>query len=658
MLKLIKYQVTLISLIVAPLFLFSQNDQNLLKNFLTVDDGLSHNEVTSIVQDHDGFIWIGTRGGLNRYDGYSFKIFNQVPGDSNSLVNPSIESLFVDSKGNIWIGTKSGGVSKYDPVTGNFKNIVNNYRQSSNILPDNRVLCFHEDKKGRIWMGTWAHGLIVYDEENNTSEQYLDSAMINSIAETSEGKIWVGVGRGYDGLFEFSEIENKFYLRREGVCQEIKYDERENVIWMVGESYTGLVRFDLRNYKDEQFRIKNSTSGTSHSYESVFIDSQHRIWVGTWGTGFYRFDPARKEFVRYLVYPDNGQAINKDYDAILNIFEDKDHNIWLGTNGGGVCVLTPKLNFHSIGYHPEYNKGLINTRIMSVLEDRSGNLWMGTIGSGLFWSPDRENIYQVEIPTHDRSMFFTIKYLYEDLDGKIWVGTNSSSFIIEFENGVPKMKRLSDKYHNPVFDDMAVSFLDFDGIFLYGTLQQGLFILDKSNNYKQLKRIGKLGIDQDDLKSDRISYLLKDSKGRIWVGTYNGLHILDKKDTTVHLAESFFKIQGEFTGNIVTCLEEDVKGNIWVGTPNGLNRLTETGNDSFKVEYFTEENGLASNFIKGIAHGLKGNIWISTNVGISKLILNEPSTRVVNFNENDGVKGKKFYRSVCLQKYERRNILW
>lgn len=121
-----------------------------VKHFLTVDDGLSHNEITAIAQDHDGFIWIGTRGGLNRYDGYDFKIFNQIPGDSNSLVNPSIESLFVDSKGNLWIGTKSGGVSKYNPVTGVFKNIVSDYKHSNPLLPDNRVLCFHEDKKEQI----------------------------------------------------------------------------------------------------------------------------------------------------------------------------------------------------------------------------------------------------------------------------------------------------------------------------------------------------------------------------------------------------------------------------------------------------------------------------------------------------------------------------
>jgi len=148
-------------LLILPLLLnsvlnFGQN-QNMLKQFLTVEEGLSHNEVTSIVQDNDGFIWIGTRGGLNRYDGYEFKVFNQIPGDSNSLVNPSIESLFVDSKGNIWIGTKSGGVSKYNPYLETFKNIISNYKNSSNFLPSNRILSFFEDRKGKIWIRIFPH---------------------------------------------------------------------------------------------------------------------------------------------------------------------------------------------------------------------------------------------------------------------------------------------------------------------------------------------------------------------------------------------------------------------------------------------------------------------------------------------------------------------
>ena len=156
------YTVILISL--ACHALYGQTEGR-LKHFLTVEDGLSHNEVTSIVQDKDGFIWIGTRGGLNRYDGYEFEVFNQVAGDPNSLVNPSIESLFVDSNGYIWIGTKSGGVSRFDPSTGDFFNLVSNYSQTSDILPVNRVLSFYEDKKSRIWMGSWRRGVFVYDPE-------------------------------------------------------------------------------------------------------------------------------------------------------------------------------------------------------------------------------------------------------------------------------------------------------------------------------------------------------------------------------------------------------------------------------------------------------------------------------------------------------------
>ncbi len=633
--SLVKY------LLILPFLLISVvnfgQDQNMLKHFLTVEDGLSHNEVTSIVQDNDGFIWIGTRGGLNRYDGYEFKVFNQIPGDSNSLVNPSIERLFVDSKGNIWIGTKSGGVSKYNPVTGIFKNIIKNYKQDSEIISDNRVLSFYEDKKGRIWMGTWERGLFVYDEENNTSQQIFEVPLVNSITETASGKIWVGT---QSGLYEFIEEEDLFKPHSVGECQEIVYDDKRNVIWLAGGN-SGLRKFDLRNYKLEVYQINNATQSNSyHSYESILIDKQDRIWVGTWGTGFYLFNPKTEKFNRYLIYPENRQTLNKDYDAVLDILQDHDNNIWLGTNGGGVCVLTPKLKFNSVGYHPIPNKGLPNTRTMSVLEDKSGNLWLGTIGSGLFWSPDRKNFYSVENQNVDDSRFFTIKYLYQDIENNIWVGTNSGIFLIEFNNGEPQMVRVQTKYQIQDFSSAAVSFLDDKNLFFTGTLEGGLYLFDKHDNYRMVKKLNKNNINSGELYSDRISYLLNDSKEQIWVGTYNGLHIFDKKDTTIRLAENYFNINGNFTGNIITCIDEDQKGNIWIGTPNGLNRLTETGSNNFDVVYFTEEDGLASNFIKGISHDLNGNIWISTNTGISKYVTKENS--FVNFDETDGVNGRSF----------------
>jgi len=240
MTKWIKYQFILPLLFLANI-LFAQT--NLLKNFLTVENGLSHNEVTSIVQDHDGFIWIGTRGGLNRYDGYEFKIFNQVPGDSNSLVNPSIERLFVDSKGNIWIGTKSGGISRFNPEKGEFRNFKTNYKEKSKILPDNRILSFHEDKKGQIWMGTWQNGVLVYNPENDSTIQFLSNRRIPTITETENGTIWVGSDLYLHKFENNNNIEN---YNVQGVCQEIIYDKKRNALWIVGGFNTGLRKFDLK----------------------------------------------------------------------------------------------------------------------------------------------------------------------------------------------------------------------------------------------------------------------------------------------------------------------------------------------------------------------------------------------------------------------------
>ena len=622
-------------------FLNSGQNQNMLKQFLTVEEGLSHNEVTSIVQDNDGFIWIGTRGGLNRYDGYEFKVFNQVPGDSNSLVNPSIESLFVDSKGNIWIGTKSGGVSKFNPVSGTFKNFVSNYKKSNNILPANRVLSFFEDKKGRIWMGTWQNGVIVYDEKNNTSEQYL-SGIVNSIAESSDGTIWVGTNQA---LFGFNEKDNTFTQYKTSGCQKLVFDNKRNAIWIVGGSSPGLTKFDLRNHKTKRYFIDNSIPELKNilrAYESVSIDNKNdRLWLGTWGTGLFYFDLKTEQFKRYLIYPENRQTLNKDYDTILDIFLDKDNNIWLGTNGGGVCVLSKKLNFNTVGYHPESGKGLTNTRLMSVLEDSKGNLWLGTIGSGLFWSPDRENFYRVKFKQSLKSQFFVIKYLFEDSSGKIWAGSNKGTLLVNFKNKIPELIPAQKSFRNYNFRNQTVSFNEDNDFFYLGTLQHGLYLLDKNNNYKTVKHLTKRNKQAGNLNSNRISYLLKDSKERIWVGTYNGLHIFNKKDTTVNLVESTFELSGEFTGNIITCIDEDQKGDIWVGTPNGVNKITQTGENKLNVEYFTENDGLTSNFIKGISHDLSGNIWLSTNTGISKLNL-EDEIRVINFDETDGVLGKNF----------------
>lgn len=618
------------SLITSFLFLanliFAQ-DQDLLKNFLTVDDGLSHNEVTAIVQDHDGFIWIGTRGGLNRYDGYEFKIFNQVPGDTNSLVNPSIESLFVDKKGNIWIGTKSGGVSKFNPDTHQFTNIIYDYQHENSILPDSRVISFFEGEDEKIWMGTWGEGFIIYDEKSSEAEKFMPGVMVNAICRSTDNRYWIATS--FNGLYEFIPETGELLHRTEDFrAQQIVEDRKRNVLWISGDK---LIKYDLRNNKSVSYP-KNS--------HSINLSSEGTIWLGTWGAGLYRFNPEEEEFQKFSIYPETFISKNKDYDAVLYIFEDRDKNTWLGTNGGGLCVLTPKLEFHSVGYHPDNDKGLINTRVMSVVDDSKGNLWIGTIGSGLIWSPDRKNFYQVPCKKNPRQDFFVIKYIFEDNSNRIWTGTNTGCYLVEFRNGKPELIKVQEIFKEFPDIGQGVSFLDFENQFWYGTLDDGLFVLDKKNNYRLSKRFSFDNTASGELKSDRISFQMKDSKNRIWLGTYNGLHIYNAKESTIHVAEHYFEISGNFTGNIITCMEEDQFGNIWIGTPNGLNKLIETGQNKFRVDYFTEKEGLASNFVKGISHDSDGNIWVSTSTSIS--MFNVKTSTFINFNERDGIKGKNF----------------
>jgi ligand-binding sensor domain-containing protein len=155
-----RFYIKIVFLLISVLLTFWANAQpdHMSLRYLRTEEGLSQNEVTSILQDNEGFMWFGTRSGLNRYDGYEFLVFDQVPGDSGSLVNTSIEKIYKDSKGIIWIGTKSNGISRYNPVTGKFLNMPFNGPSTKNILPDKRVISFCEDSDVTCGL---EHGMVV-----------------------------------------------------------------------------------------------------------------------------------------------------------------------------------------------------------------------------------------------------------------------------------------------------------------------------------------------------------------------------------------------------------------------------------------------------------------------------------------------------------------
>ena len=237
----IRYYLSL--LLVLSAFCVNAQPENMLLRYLRTEEGLSQNEVTSILQDNEGFMWFGTRSGLNRYDGYDFQVFNMVPGDSNSLVNTSVEQIYKDRMGVIWIGTKSNGISRYNPVTGKFLNIPFNDRSAGKILPNKRVISFCEDSNGEMWIGTLSGGLAKYNSESNTSKFYLDAININVILKSADGIIWVGTD---NGVFEYDRSSDAFtqpqWIDKNIHVSSIIEDKNHQDLWILGNPQSFLLR--------------------------------------------------------------------------------------------------------------------------------------------------------------------------------------------------------------------------------------------------------------------------------------------------------------------------------------------------------------------------------------------------------------------------------
>lgn len=626
-------------------FLANAQPENMSLRYLRTEEGLSQNEVTSILQDNEGFMWFGTRCGLNRYDGYEFLVFNQVPGDSNNLVNTSVEKICKDSKGIIWIGTKSNGISRYNPVTGKFLNMPYNGRSAQNILPDKRIISFCEDTDGDMWIGTWNGGLLKYNPETGQGKTYNLTSNVNVILKSSNGIVWVGTNYG---LFEYDPAVDSFKQQSSSTFNNqipcIIEDRNHQSLWILHNNESTLVKFDLKSRSSQTFRLNPAEEkefGQFNGTTKIMQDNKGLLWIGSWGNGLFQFNPENSTFSRIALYPNLLFKSNNEFDTILDIFQDRNNNVWIGSNGVGVCLLTEKMKFNTLGLSKDQT---LNKCVMSVLEDKKGTLWVGTRGSGLYYSVNKIDFYEVPFTAlKNQDQFKLVRAIYEDKEGNIWIGTSYNTGIIRYKNGIPELIPSSEFFKDRRFDLImkAVTFTETDQSFYIGTQQRSLFLLEKKagsfgniKNYKE--KYGASG----QLQNDRVSYLLKDSKQRIWVATYDGLFIFDPANETFTNINTYFALSGFFEPKIIFCLNESSDKSIWIGTPIGLYHLKEKAGKDAELDYITTEKGLSGNQIMGITEDGLQNLWISTNAGISKY--NMRTKKFSNFTTIDGLQSSSF----------------
>ncbi len=623
-----------------------------------INDGLINNEVTAIIQDKNGFLWFGTRGGLQQYDGYEMKLLKNDIGDGENLKSQSIEVLKNGIDNNIWIGTKSGGLSSYDFKTGH---IINHTTTTPPLAGFNSdyILSILDTKSDKLLVGTWKG----FQYFNKKTGQF---TIINNIWKTfdiqpdEQDGYWLATNSGLLHLTNDLVNDKRFNFGLPDLnISSIAYDKVRKCLWLCTWK-RGVIRFDLATNAFKKYLPipDNSQSLSGENAYKVFIDSKNTVWIGTWGKGLNRFNNTTETFERISL--DVPGLYTSNNNIILNIMEDRSGLLWVCTDGAGVFKLDlNKKQFSNIVYDESRKTLMGSTHVISVLVDKSSRLWLGTKNSGIRYSLDWKNFKDLDLSKlkfPNNSIKSTTSRNFLEDNNTLWVASDAG--LIRVYNSKDKIQPQdiavpNSKDKNAISGAKLTAIVKEDnGTLWVGTQENGLnkIIGYDAQNKPIFKKYPYAQGTQGALQNERVSCLLIDNKKRLWVGTYKGLHLYLPEQDNFKCFLQTDEPELSISNNTILSLTEDAQGNIWAGTQFGLNKITVDDNRNIKVKTYTVKDGLSSDYIHAIRTDEKGQIWASTNKGINRLNKAVPSFAV--FDKRDGLQSSVFSENTSFKTKE------
>ena len=648
---------------------------NLKFEHIGTDAGLSQSNVTCILRDSRGFMWFGTREGLNRYDGYGFVVYKNAADDSLSLSGNHVTAIVEDKTGDIWVSTAGGGLNRYDRSRDRFVH----YRE---IVHADLINALMLDDSGRLWIGSTDRGLFVLepgtgkvvsfstDARNGNS---LSDNNVSAILEDSHHQIWIGTSHGGLNLFDRKlhsfmrwQHRNKEAASLGGNTITRLFNDGQEQLW-VGLRDGGLDLFDpgrgtaggvgrgsFRHFRNDP---RNSNSLGSNVVLSLEDDDKGNLWVGTENGGISILEPRMKKFRNYS--HDDIDNTSLSNNSIYALYRDPQGNMWVGTYDGGVDLFNKSANKFTHYKHNSSPESLSNNNVLDLLEDSRDNLWIGTDGGGL----DRID------PVTGRFTHFThsitdknsicgnyVLALCEGHDGNLWMGTWGDGITVMNGDGKVVRQFKYDPADASSLGGNNIYFIteDRQNNFWVATFGGGLSKYDSKK--KAFFRYKHDAGNPNSPGSDDISSLLVDSKGILWIGTFGGG--LDRLDIGTGIFTHFIYEAGKnsLSNNTINYVYEDKRGNIWVCTADGLNCLDpKTGHFSDSLPI----GGLAKAVIFGIQEDNKGRLWVSSNIGLSRIDLRAGAGSgagagagagaVKNFSVADGLQFNEWKAHSCFK---------
>lgn len=615
--------------------------QNTLIEQLDIQDGLSNRFIMGITQDRTGFLWISTESGLNRFDGNEFRTYKTDRINKNTISGNELNRIYDDKYDDIiWIATQRDGLNAFDCTTESFTHFKHDPTNPHSIAT-NDITSITNSADGNLWISTYYRGFDYYDKESGEFRHFntstLPSLPSNNIWDLAESK---------DGQLFIAHVDAGLTV----------YSPKTNT---------------LKNYLT---RHGDESSIPNNSVNSVFIDSNNNVWVGTDG-GLALFNRQKETFTRFVHIPGTeGSLVSNTVQTITQMTDGK---LWIGCQNGGISILdiqqslfteTSHVSFTNITYGDDKNS-LSNQTVKSIFQDSFDNIWIGTYGSGLNFISSQKPFFNTwsysPIPTVQNRLDNKVAWgICADHDDNLWIGTDGGGINI-FRNN--KKTATINKNNSPLTDDAVIAaFCDSRGNIWIGTFKGGMYVY-----IAREKKIRPVKIDhQTDIRC-----FDEDATGRIWAGTSNGIYIYDYasgsvtnytksnsalRDNLVRSIyhdgdnnawigffgegiaqyshdmklKSFIDKERGLPSNLINHIFADRQDRIWIGTGDGLVYLQK--NDNYKsLQHIDTSNNISDNHIRAISQDKRDNIWVSTIGGIS--CYNPATGSFKNYDSHDGI---------------------
>lgn len=602
------------------------------------EDGLSNMSISSSIQDKYGYLWFGTQGGLNRYDGDSFLVFRNDPYDSTTLAHNLIQTMYYDELEHvIWIGTYQG-VSKFDIHTQKFTNYTVDNSQLSNSV----IVAINKDTYGNIWLGT-LKGLNKLNQATNEITSFdIPGDTVRSLCLASDGDLYIGTTKG---LLRLGAGSSEF--------ETIPLFDSDDVVMVIKEFDEGLLTLGLWEGGSINYTIKSNTKtntktntksniksniksqndiSVNHIY-SIEKTNDGTLWIGTWGGGLYAFTKDGNSY-HYSGEIGRGSLVNP---VIYSLLEDKNGSLWIGTNGGGLNRISPrKVNYIEYYHDNQEENSISNGKINALYVDADNRMWVAVYNQGINIIDQEDKVVTkvVSDATNKNSIPNNMVRTIIDFNGRTVIGTDMGLGFYDYNS--KSFEKIGDFEHEKIY---SIAVVDTTKLWI-GTLNNGLYLYDINKGIQKHYYV-EANDTEFQLLDNSIYDLLLDSQLRIWGGTNHGIFMIDSENVQPKFYVKTSNKASGLASNSINCIIESKNNDIWIGTTDG--GLTSINNDTGQVRTYTERDGLTSNTVFSLNECSMGHIWASTQNGISILDISSASdTTIISLSPEDGIGGYEF----------------